>query len=217
MNRTLSVPLSSNVRAAQQAISGTIAIGALLYFAVILVALHFLRADTDPIALPTSFYALGPYGFLMTSAFFSMSLATWALIAGLYPGIRERARSRMGLGLLGLWAGGVLIAMLFPLDPVGAAQTVAGTIHRVDGPLAFLCMTAGTLLVSWRLQYAETWRPWHRTALMLSLMMLAAYVSTFVAMATQSQVAGLMQRIDLTALVTWMLLMAFRLRSLPQP
>jgi uncharacterized membrane protein YozB (DUF420 family) len=194
--------------------TATVAIVGVAYFAGIIVALHFLRPELDPLSRPTSEYAVGPYGFLMTSAFFSMSLASFALVIGLYLGVSRSARSRIGLGLLGVWAVGVLIAMIFPIDPEGAPQTISGTIHRINGPLAFLSLTAGAILVSRRFKHDETWRPFQRTALVLSLIMLTVFVATVVNNATGSGFAGLCQRIFLAALVTWFLLTATRLRSI---
>lgn len=190
----------------------TIATTTIAYFALIIVALHFLRPDYDPIALPTSFYAVGPYAFLMTSAFFSMSLASFALVIGLYLGTTRQARSRAGLGLLTIWAVGVLIAMTFPIGLPGAGPTIPGTIHRINGPLVFFCVTIGAILVSWRFKQDENWSSLHRVALVLSLVMLAAFIGTAVGAATESGLAGLAQRIDLAALVAWMLLVAARLR-----
>jgi hypothetical protein len=191
----------------------TLAIVGVAYFAIIIVALHFLRPDLNPLSRPTSEYAVGPYGFLMTSAFFSMSLASFALVIGLYQGVSQRARSRIGLALLGIWAVGVLIAMIFPIDPEGAPQTISGTIHGINGPLTFLSLTAGTILVSRRFKQDEKWRSFHRTALILSLIMLAVFIATFVNIATGSGFAGLCQRIFLAAFVTWFFLTATRLRS----
>jgi hypothetical protein len=209
-----STHLSLSLQTRKQVASiATVAIAGIAYFVVIIVTLHVLRPDLNPIQRPTSEYAVGPYGWLMTSAFFSMSMASWALVIGLYQGVSQPARSRIGLGLLGLWAVGVLIAMLFPIDLEGAPQTIAGTIHRMNGPLTFLSLTAGAILVSRRFKHDETWRPFHRTALILSLVMLAAFIGTFLSIATESGFAGLAQRIDLAALVTWMLLTAARLRS----
>jgi hypothetical protein len=78
----------------------TVALVGVVYFVVAIVILHVLRPDLNPIQRPTSEYAVGPYGWLMTSAFFSMSVASWALIIGLYQGVSQSARSRIGLGLL---------------------------------------------------------------------------------------------------------------------
>jgi hypothetical protein len=192
----------------------TLAVAGIAYFALIIVALHFLRPDLNPLSQPTSEYAVGPYGLLMTSTFFSMSLASFALVIGLYQGVSQRARSRIGLALLGIWAVGVLIAMTFPIDPEGAPQTISDTIHGINGPLAFLSLTAGTILVSRRFKQDEKWRPFHRSALILSLVMLAAFIATFVNIATGSGFAGLCQRIFLVAFVTWFFLTATRLRSI---
>jgi hypothetical protein len=189
-------------------------IGGSVYFVIVIAALHFLRPDLDPIRQPTSQYAVGPYGFLMTSAFFSMSIASFALVLGLYQGISQPARSQVGLALLGLWGAGVIIAMLFPIDPEGSPQTMAGTIHQIDGPLAFLCVTASTILLSRRLNQDENWRLIYHPALLLSLILLTAFILTFLSFATQLGFMGLMQRIHLTTLVTWMLLTAARLRAL---
>jgi hypothetical protein len=150
----------------------------------------------------------------MTSAFFSMSLGSFALVIGLYQGVSQPARSRIGLGLLGIWAVGVLIAMIFPIDLEGAPQTISGTIHQINGPLAFLSLTAGTILVSRCFKRDENWRPFHRTALILSLVMLTVFMATFVNIATDSGFAGLCQRIFLAAFVTWFFLTAARLRSI---
>src|SRR5215213_6767832 len=105
-----STDLSPSLRTRQQmARVATIALVGVAYFAVIIVVLHFLRPDLNLIRRPTSEYAVGRYGFLMTSAFFSMSLGSFALVIGLYRGVSQRARSGIGLGLLGIWAVGVLI------------------------------------------------------------------------------------------------------------
>jgi hypothetical protein len=190
-----------------------IALVGVTYFTLAIVILHFLRPDHDPIRLPTSMYAVGPYGFLMTSAFLSMGLASFALVAGLYQGVSSSARSRIGLGLLGAWAVGVLIAMTFPIDLPGAPRTISGTIHRTNGPLAFLCVTAGTILVSRRFKHDAKWRSCYRPALTLSAVMLAAFVGGGLSIAAETGLAGLAQRIDLVALVAWMLMTAAHLRS----
>jgi bacteriorhodopsin len=205
---------SLRTRRQQTARVATVALVGVAYFAVIIFVLHFLRADLDPISTPTSEYAVGRYGFLMTSAFFGMSLGSFALVIGLNRGVTQRARSGIGLVLLGIWAVGVLIAMSFPIDPEGAPQTISGTIHRINGPLGFLSLTAGTILVSRRFKQDGLWRPIHRTAVILSLVMLAAFISNFLNIATASGFAGLCQRMFLVAFVTWFLLTAVRLRSI---
>jgi hypothetical protein len=182
------------------------------YFALAIAALHFLRPDLDPVSRMTSEYANGPYGFVMTSAFFSMVLASAALILALYRGAPRHALSLTGLVFLGLWAVGVTVAMVFPIDPGGVPVTLAGTIHQTAGPPTFLCVTAGVALISWRLGRDERWRGLQRTLLVLAAVIALGFVATAYTFFTGGEVAGLMQRIVLAAVVTWMVLVASRLR-----
>ncbi len=203
------------VRKRQVSRMATIALASITYFVAAIAALHFLRSDINPIKQATSEYAVGPYGILMTSAFFSMSIASLALVAGLYQGLTPAARSKIGLGLLGLGAVGVLIAAAFPIDLQGAPQTIHGTIHQVNGPITFLSMSVGAIFVSLRFKQDKNWRTLHRPALILSLVMLLEFIGTGLAIATESGFGGLGQRVFLATFVTWFLVTAARLRSTP--
>jgi len=192
----------------------TLALIGITYFVVVIVILHFLRPDLNPINRPTSEYAVGPYGFLMTTAFFSMSVASLSLVIGLYKGISQPAQSRIGLILLGVWGVGVLVAMSFPINPEGTELTIPSTIHRINGPLVFLSLTVGTMLVSRSFRRDENWRPFYRPALILSLIMLVAFITTAVNVAVKSGFEGLCQRFFLIVFATWFILTTVHLRSL---
>jgi hypothetical protein len=140
-------------------------------------------------------------------------LATFALVIGLVQSLSPSVQSRVGLTLLGLWGARALIAMSFPIDRDGAPQTLAGTIHGINGQLTFLSATIGVFLLSWRFKQDDRWRPFHRTALILSLFLLAGFIGGFLSRALQLEIAGLMQRITLVVLVMWMLLTAAHLRA----
>jgi hypothetical protein len=194
-------------------LASTIALVGIAYFAAIIVALHFLRPDLNPLQRPTSEYAVGPYGYLMASAFFSMSAASLALASGLARGIAPSARSRVGLGLLGLWGLNLLIAMIFPIDPEGAAPTLAGSIHSINGPVGFLSLSLGMVLISRRFKHDVAWRPIQRPAVLLALGNLATFLAFPLLNATGTGLLGLAQRIALALIVAWYLLTASRLRS----
>lgn len=186
---------------------------AIAYFVAIIIVMHFLRPGHDPMRRPTSDYAVGPYGFLMTSAFLSMSVACLALAAGLYRGVSEPARSRVGLALIGgVWVVGLLVAATFPIDLEGAPSTTSGIIHRINGPIAFLSLTIGVILVSRGFRRDERWRPLHRLALILGVLMLAVFIVNGVSLASGSGYPGLGQRVLLATFVIWFVLTALRLR-----
>jgi hypothetical protein len=193
-------------------ILATLAMLGTAYFVVVIAALHFLRPDINPVERPTSEYAVGPFGYLMTSAFVSLSLATWALVVGLRRDLSLARLHRVGLGFLGVWGIGLLVAAAFPIDVDGAPGTLAGTIHRINGPLTFLSMVAGTNLVSRGFKRDVRWRPIYSFAAFLALLMIAEFVAGGLAVARGSG-AGIAQRVLIVTFATWFLLTAGRLRS----
>jgi hypothetical protein len=60
---------------------GNAAVGATVYFVLAIAAMHVLSPAISPITRPTSEYAIGPFGYLMTSAFLAFSIATWCLVS----------------------------------------------------------------------------------------------------------------------------------------
>jgi hypothetical protein len=196
----------------QLAILATVAALGTAYFVVVIAALHFLRPGINPVERPTSEYAVGPFGYLMTSAFVSMSLGTWALVVGLQRDLSRSRLHRVGLGFLGVWGIGLLVAATFPIDVQGAPTTLAGTIHRINGPLTFLSLVVGTNLVSRGFKHDVTWRPIYWFAAVLALLMIAEFVAGGL-MAARGSGAGIAQRVMLVTLATWFLITAARLRS----
>jgi hypothetical protein len=190
----------------------TVAIVGTAVFVVLIAALHFLSPDISPIERPTSEYAVGPFGYLMTSAFVAMSASTWALIIGLRRDLSKPAQSRLGLGLLGVWGIGLLVAATFPIDLDGAPQTLAGTIHAINGPLIFLSLIVGTNLVSRRFKQDVKWRPIHRFESVLALIMIPEFVAGGLAAARETG-AGFAQRILVVTFATWFALAALQLRA----
>ena len=192
----------------------TIALIGICLFIILIIALHFLPTGYNPLNSPTSAYAVGRYGFLMRIAFVSMSIGSLALLMGLYKGISKSARSKPGLILLGVWGVGVLIAMLFPIAPDGTPSTIANTVHRVNGPIVFLCLTISSILVSSSFRRDDNWRTLYRKALGLSIIMLFGFISTGVSVATESGFEGLCQRFFLIVFSTWFIIVTIRLRRI---
>jgi hypothetical protein len=201
---------SSELPAKQAARLATLAIVGIGYFLVAVVTLHFLRPDYNPISRAVSQYAVGPYGFLMTSAFFSLSLGSLALVIGLFHGVSETGRSWIGLVLLGIWGVGIFIAGIFSTDLNGAPQTNSGQIHVMASVFSFFSLILAALLLSWRFKNDEKWSSFHRPALMFALLMLLAFVGLFVYINTGF--GGLSQRIFIVAFLLWLLPTAARLR-----
>jgi uncharacterized protein DUF998 len=205
---------STGLQATRQASrAATLAIAGSAYFALAVAAVHFLKPDLDPVSRMTSEYANGAYGFVMTSAFLAMGVGCLALVAALYREVQGRALSPAGLVFFGLWAVGVLVAMIFPIDPGGVPVTLAGTIHQTAGPLTFLCAAVGVSLLSWRFGRDDLWRPLQPVALALSAVIAVGFVATASFFFTGTELAGLAQRVVLAAVVAWIVLVASRIRT----
>lgn len=178
----------------------------------LLAALHVLDRSLDPTQRPTSEYAVGPFGYLMTAVFLLLSLATWALIAGLRRDLDDRARSRVGLAFLAAWAVGLLVAAAFPIDPEGAVPTTTGTVHTIAGPLTFLSLLVGIVLVSRRLQHDERWFRTRRIVWPLAALTVVEFI-VGVATRAAGTGAGIAQRIMLLTVAIWFVVVAHRLRA----
>ena len=203
--------LSPHTRPAKQvARIAAIAIVGISYFLTTVIALHFLRPDYDSVSRFVSEYAVGSYGFLMTSAFFGLSLGSLALVIGLYQGVSRSARSWIGLILLGIWGVAILIAGIFPTALKGAPATTSDNIHSLASLVSFLSLIPATILLSRRFKQDEKWRPFHRSALILSLVILGTFIGFFLTFETEF--AGLTQRIFIATFLIWLLLAATRLR-----
>jgi hypothetical protein len=182
---------------------GWLTLAAVLYFAAVIIALHFLRPDLDPFGTPTSAYAVGEYGGLMTSAFLVMAFGTLTLVSGLVRELPRTTPATVGVVLLTLWAVGLVVAASFPIDLQGAPQTTDGRIHRINGPLAFLSLTLGIFIVSRCFRGQEKWGRLHRVAQILSVLLLLEYFLSGALVASESPYACLGQRVLLVTFITW--------------
>jgi hypothetical protein len=190
----------------------TVAILAISYFIVAVVLLHFLRPDLNPLRRFLSEYAVGPFGFLMTSAFFCLGLGSFALVIGLYQGVSRPGRSWIGLILLGIWSVAVLLEVIFPADLLGMPTTTTGRIHEQLFGLAVLSLIPGTFLLSWRFKNDKNWSTFQWPAMVFSIMILLVFIVFLYT--NNSEFAGLNQRIFTVTVLLWLLSSAARLRQL---
>ena len=202
-------PHAGRVRSA--AFLALLAIVGMVYYLSSVVAAHLLRPDIDPVSEPVSNYAVGPYGFFVSIAIFSLGVGSLALALGLRLGIAPPGRSRVGLLLLALYGVGQLGVALFSID-AESAQTTTGLVHNIAGNISFFCFPPAVILLSMGMGKDRRWRSLKRLALALSL---AVLVGAILVLASANVVGGfgIAQRLFLLATVLWMLLAAIRLRT----
>ena len=166
------------------------------YFVIVLIILHILQPEFDPRFRFMSEYALGDYGWLMTTTFFALGLAPLAAAVGLgnvYPSSRS---IRIGLGLLVVAATFIWLAGVFR-DSIP---------HLLAGVVAFPSMVMGVLLLSWTFRRATGWQTIYWVGLFIGLGMLAMLFM----MEADLGMPGLQQRVFIFLFLLWLLIVVHK-------
>ena len=109
----------------------TTSIACFTYSVLVLLLLHVLRPDYAPAHHMISDYAVGRYGWVMTTFFLAMSCGCLMLLQGLIRSGPNLVAARIGTLLLGVASIGLVVSAIFPTD-VRLPETVTGEIHFVS-------------------------------------------------------------------------------------
>jgi Protein of unknown function (DUF998) len=167
------------------------------YFVIVLIILHILQPEFDPRFRFMSEYALGDYGWLMTTTFFALGLAPLAAAIGLSNVYQPSRSIRIGLGLLVVAAVFIWLAGIFR-DSIP---------HLLAGVVAFPSMVTGVLLVSWTFRRAAGWQTIYWVGLFIGLGMLAMLFM----MEADLGMPGLQQRVFIFLFLLWLSIVVHRL------
>jgi hypothetical membrane protein len=136
-------PSAVTIRAAN------LAIAAIVLYQTLLAVLIVLRPDLDPSWHTISEWVFGPYGWLMTTAFFVSALAYLALFVALREEVRGRA-GKVGRVFLAICAVGTIGVGLFETDSLAppVVVTTTGILHTTFGGVALLLLPFAALLLN---------------------------------------------------------------------
>ena len=191
-----------------------IAIGGIMYFVVAVVALHALRPELNPIRHAVSNYAIGPFGFLMTSAFFTLALSEFALALGLARSLTTSRGALVSVLLLNLAGAGMVVTGIFPGDvkSLHPPATTTAVIHWTGASISFLSLMIATFLLSSCYKSHVRWQSFHHLAFALAVTNVLA-LGMFGILTIVGWV-GVGERIYIATSVLWLLLASVRLRSI---
>lgn len=171
-------------------------------FVVLVAVLHALRSDVDPLRWGLSFYAVGRYSALMTTAF--LLLGTTALLVAAV--VRRTAQhSRAGVVLLGIGGAALVAVAAFPSNAVPPA-TAIDVAHVAASGVFFLSFAAASQLISSR--HAD--RRVRSLTMAIAVTYLLSLLLTFFG---PEGVHGLLQRTTVAAAVLWLAATAVQLPS----
>jgi hypothetical protein len=180
-----------------------------LLLAVVIMGLTIAQADfmrtlgwnpLGPVIDWPSGLALGPYGWLMTATFF----ISGGMLAFFAYGLRLALNEKLATTLLML-AGFAMMGLIFATDPTltSTSRTWHGLLHDSFFALLGLTLMPGILLLGRAFQRNERWKS------------LTLYTwGTLVLVVPTFWLKGLAFYIFLLAILTWILVIAARLRTM---
>jgi hypothetical membrane protein len=189
----------------------TTAIACFTYSVFALLLLHVLRPDYAPAHHFISDYAVGRYGWVMTTWFLAMSCGCLMLLLGLVRSGPNLVAARIGTLLLGVASIGLAVSAIFPTD-VRLPETTTGEIHFVSFLVNIGSIVLAIVLLSLSFGSQPRWRPYRRTALILAALVVLAVVLQFLTL-HKGAPYGLANRLAVTVLIAWLLATSIRLRA----
>jgi uncharacterized protein DUF998 len=191
-----------------------IAMGGIVYFVVAIIILHVLRPEYNPINHAVSNYAVGPYGYLMTAAFYTLALSVFALALGLARSMVLTNQARVALLLLNIASVGMIVMGIFPGDvhALHPPATITGVIHWTAAGVSFASIMIAAFILSRCFKTDERWQAFQRSTLVLAMAMVVALL-LYGVLALVGWI-GVGQRIYIAVSLMWLLFVAVGLRSI---
>ena len=186
----------------------TTAIVCFSYFAIALLLMHALRPERALATTYISGYAVGPYGWVMTTAWLAASSGCLMLVLGLARTGPRSAAGRLGTLLLAILAIGLLITAIFPPGPGRS-----GDIHSMMFFVNVISFLLASVVLSVGFGSDSRWRAFRRTAVTLASLLMFAFALQFLT-AYLEVLYGLANRLFVTVLVAWWIAISIKLRAL---
>lgn len=181
------------------------------------------RADYDPLRHPVSSLALGDSGWMQVANFVITGLLILAFAVGLRRAFRPPEGSTWGPLLVGAWAIGLLGAGIFVTDPVSgypletldrlSGHSWYGALHDLFSLTTFVALVAACFVFARRFTVRGE-RGWAIYSIVTGVVFAVAFVLSSAGFSQAEglvDLAGLFQRIAVTAGFGWLTLLAIYL------
>lgn len=204
---------------------GLVLIASVVYQILVILAMHLLQPELDPLHVPMSTYVLGAYGSLVTTTYFTACAGHLALVFGLVHTLPRTHLTRVAVVLTVIAVAGTLMAGIFPTDWPPPMRSRSGQLHELGGLLAFPAGTMAPLLFSLTFRRDVHWRRVSVAALALSSDIIVVFISSFAMIATAisqgiedrpPDFLGLAQRLLMALGFAWMILVGRHLTRAPR-
>jgi hypothetical protein len=195
---------------------GTTGIVGVLVFAATGLLMHVVQPDLNPLERLGSDYVHGRLGWVFVLGFVAIGVGVWALAAGVWrlavDGGRRSMAAACALGTSGV---AFIVTGIVETDPLGPdglpMRTLAGHVHNVASFVAFAGVIAAAAVLSTQFARTPGWERQGRVTRVFTWTMAMAFVATAIA-GPGALLAGLVQRLFVAILLTWLVLLGIWLR-----
>jgi hypothetical membrane protein len=177
-----------------------------------LLLMHVLRSDYELATHMISDYAVGKYGWVMSTVFVAWSIGIAMLLSALLLSGRSSIPRKIGVLLLAITSVGLLVSAAYRTDLPGYPDTPEGNIHTLSFLANVLCMLIAIPLLSFDFGRDKALRSYRPVALTLALAVVLAFFIQFFTL-REGMPYGLTNRLFVVALLAWLICTANRLRK----
>lgn len=188
------------------------AAGFFLYFVAALLLMHALRPDYTIVDHMISDYAVGRFGWIMTTAFLSFSMGCLALAIGLFRDGPKSWLGRIGAALLLVGWVGLIVTAIFPTDLETAPSTPVGDIHTLSFFVNIVSILLSTICLGLSYRGSPDWRRYRNPALAFVALLIAAFVAQYLTL-HRGAPYGITNRLFVAVLMAWFIANSLWLRT----
>jgi hypothetical protein len=157
-------------------------------------------------------YAVGQSGWVMTTAFLSVSLGCLTLAIGLFRDGPTSWLGRIGAALLLVAFAGLVVTALFPTDLETAPSTRAGDIHTVSFLVNIVSIVSSAICLGLSYASSPRWRRRRPAGLAFAGFLIVAFVAQYLTL-HKGAPYGITNRLFVAVLMAWFISNSLWLRS----
>jgi hypothetical protein len=191
-----------------------LALATMAVFIAAAVSVHLLRPELDWVHAQMSVYLLGPWGWVLRTAYVALAAGMLALAGGLHRALPPGARSGAALLLFAIAAPALAVTAYAPMRFPWEDQRLEHLVHGITAQTAFLCATTGMVLQALRLRLDPAWQRFARLALPWAVL---CFLGVWALALLADLPRGLSQKALVAAIVAWLVMVSLRLHQTTRP
>ncbi|MCC7297286.1 MAG: DUF998 domain-containing protein [Bacteroidia bacterium] len=176
----------------------------------LLVLLHFLKPEFNPLTRNLSEYANGKYGFLMILFFLFNALGFVGMAFHSYRIFTHRAYRAIASFLFLVCAFSAVILSIFPLNLIDSPSNTSSYIHIQTAPMFLISEIVAMTVFTIRLRFERPYKPHFLPTITYAVCTYLVFI-LFLLLVRDPNYTGLVQRMLGFSIWLWLMNSSFRL------